>query len=382
MFEAILGQDRLQQTLEQMSVQDRLPHALLFRGPDGSGKRLLAMHLAAWLVCGQQVAPESSPWQAVMRLEHPDVHVVPPLFSKTVDGKKLTSQDFLPEFRAWQIANPWGMLNEWGEALYDSDTFRAKEDKNRNKQFTIPIEEVRQLQRRFVLRSQPGAWRIIVLWHAEKLNISAANAFLKLLEEPPERTLIILTVGEGATLLPTLNSRCQTLHFRRVPVPALQQWLQVAHSVPAAHAEEIALIADGSPGRALLLAQTTENPFRTAFMDWMRLCYEGNEAKIQAFANHLQGQSLEYQKLFLQFSLQKLRDAVTHLAGVPQLAQATPAEQQFLEKFSQFLSLESIARMELIIEDALRQLSGYIYAPLLFSVLCHRIHQQIRPMAV
>lgn len=382
MFDAILGQDRLQQTLAQMHANDRLPHALLFRGPDGTGKRLLALHLAAWLACGQQLATDSNTWKAVMRLEHPDVHVVPPLFSKTVDGKKLTSEDFLPEFRAWQTANPWGMLTDWGEALYESDTFRAKEDKGRNKQFNIPIEEIRQLHKRFVLRSQPGAWRVVVIWHAEKLNISAANAFLKLLEEPPERTLIILTVGEGATLMPTLTSRCQTLHFRRVPVPQLQDWLVHTHQVPAAQAEELALIADGSPGRALMLAHATDNPFRQVFMDWMRLCYEGNEAKIQAFADLMQGQSMEYQKLFLQFSLQKLRDAVTFIAGVPQLAHATRAEVQFLEKFSQFLSLEGIAHMEVLIEEAMRQLSGYIYTPLLFTVLCHKIHRQMRPLAV
>lgn len=375
MFAGIPGQEKLKQTLAQMAAQQRMPHALLLRGPDGVGKLPLALQLAAWLNCGQQEVPNDPRWKQITRLEHPDVRVVPPLFAKTVDGKKLTSDDFAAEFRQFIQQQPWGLLDAWGELLYDSKTFTAKGEGGKNKQFNIPIDEIRLLHRRLQLRPQPGSQRVVILWHAEKLNINAANAFLKLLEEPPEHTLLILTAGEGSLLLPTITSRCQSLVFERLPAPHLQQWLEQDHAVPTPLAEELALVADGSPSRALALAQTTENPFRQAFMDWMRMCYEGKEDRIADFAEQMRGHSLEYQRRFLEFSLQKLRDALAHVAGVPQLALATAAEQQFLARFSQFMGLGSIELLEQHIEEALRQATGYVHSPLLFTVLSHRAHQ-------
>lgn len=378
MFDALLGQARLKETVAQMLAHDRMPHALLLRGPDGVGKLRFALHLAAYLNSDRTENTDTPGWRQVMKLEHPELLVIPPLFAKTIDGKKLTSEDFAADFRQFAIQHPYALLDAWGEHLYDSSTFKAKSEGGKNKQFNIPIDEVRQLQRRLQLRPQPGAWRVVILWHVEKMNVSAANAFLKLLEEPPDRTLLVLTAGEGETLLPTITSRCQSLLFERVAPQLLQQWLMQEHQVPAALAEELALVADGSPGRALDMAQSTQNPFRTQFIDWMRMCYEGNEKKIADFADEIRGQSLEYQKRFLEFSLQKLRDALTHIAGVPQLALSTQEENAFLAKFSQFMGMDSIAHMESLIEKSLRQVQGNAFSPLVFAVLSQQVHLAMR----
>ncbi len=205
-FDAIIDQDRVIRTLRCFLRRGTLPHALLFTGIEGVGKRTTARAFAMALNCAAQEGPSGgdacgacSSCRRIASGMHPDVRVLEPA------GK---------EFR---------------------------------------IDQVRELCRELALRPYEGRYRVALLAQAERMNPHAANALLKALEEPPERTVIVLTAPQGADLLPTIVSRCRQLRFKPIAARRLAAILERAHGVPAEEAELTAAMAGGSVTRALAM---------------------------------------------------------------------------------------------------------------------------------
>lgn len=350
LFADVVGQAATKHHFLHAVQQNRLPHALLLRGPAGVGKLPLALACAQYLVCqnpGQadscgQCASCSKMAQGI----HPDVHLAFPIFLQTVGGKTQTSDEFMDDFRRSVLVAPYLSLAVWGTAL-----------EAENKQLIISIAEVRELKRKMQLTAFEGSKKIVVIWHAEKINQEGANAFLKLLEEPPPDTHIILTLEEPAQLLPTILSRCQTLRVPPLHLQEVADYLTTCEQLQPRQAADLAVVADGSLSAALAALHHATDGMLDQFQRWMRLCYEGKFTGLHAFAEEIVQMPKESQKLFVQFALKKFRDALVIQAGAPALAQLQENEKAFITNFSKTLGLQGVERAAALLEETLMHIN-------------------------
>ena len=202
-MKSVIGQKRAVHFLERLIQKDRIPHALLLSGDDGTGAAATAMAFAGALHCD---AVENKPcWQCtscrkITGLNHPDFAVLFPFSSRV---KEEAIQKTLQQ----TVADPYG--------------YALPED-----HATISVDQIRGLQRQFAYGAYQGAWRTAVIMHAERMRPESANALLKTLEEPPPRSLMILVTSQVDALLPTILSRCQFLKFPPLMVEDIEQALK------------------------------------------------------------------------------------------------------------------------------------------------------------
>jgi DNA polymerase-3 subunit delta' len=215
----LLGQDAAEATLRRLVVSGRLPHAVLLSGPRGVGKATLAFRLARFLLAPDDRDPEDAAGLAIRPQS--------PVFSRIAAGGHA---DLLTVERAW-------------------------DPRRRRLRAEIIAEDAREIAGFFRLTAAEEGWRIVILDGAEEMNRSAANAVLKILEEPPRRGLLLLVSHSPGQLLPTIRSRCM-----RLPLPALEEGVvrqllaRYQPEIAAADAAALAALSGGSIGRALELA--------------------------------------------------------------------------------------------------------------------------------
>jgi len=206
-FATIRGHHRVRDLLRAAVANDRLPHALLFAGADGVGKRNVALALTAWLLCdedGDDACGKCASCRQVAAGSHPDFQLI-----TVATGKK-----------------------------------------------EIGVERSRDVKRFTQLRPMRGALKVAIVDDAHMLTAAAQNALLKTLEEPPEHSLLILVANNPDALLPTVRSRCQRVQFSPLPNDAVEDILTRDHDIAAATARQLAALAEGSPGRALALSRS------------------------------------------------------------------------------------------------------------------------------
>ncbi|MCS7086071.1 MAG: AAA family ATPase, partial [Bacteroidia bacterium] len=207
-FADIPGQESAKAAVLGALAGGRLAHALLLIGPEGTGKLAFALALARRLFCASPAEDGDccgvcNDCRKVAAGGHPDVHYVFP-YARSHDSKA-SNDDVRIAFRDAVRKNPFLTLKQWA-ASFDAE----------NKQLVIGVDEARALKRALSLSSYEGKGKTIVVWRADLFNTSAANALLKLLEEPTDRTTFVLTAENPADVLPTIHSRCQKLTFRPV----------------------------------------------------------------------------------------------------------------------------------------------------------------------
>ena len=224
-FDTIVGQDRARRLLARLSGSDKTPHALLFCGPDGTGRA------AAALAYIRALYARTSGERAVGRIEtlsHPDFSLLFPLTAKGRQSEQGTLLGL--------IQDPYGSPRPENAALH-------------------AIDRIRELKRRFAYRAFEGRWRSAVILSTEKMREEAASALLKLLEEPPEHSVMILTAPSTDAVLPTIVSRCQIVRFPHLTEGVIADALRAKLEVDPTRADSIARGCGGSFRRALVMAE-------------------------------------------------------------------------------------------------------------------------------
>ncbi|MEJ2519161.1 MAG: DNA polymerase III subunit delta' [Desulfuromonadales bacterium] len=192
-FYQILGHDRQKEILRQSLAHGRIAHAYLFSGPEGIGKRLMALALARAIVCEQQRGCGNClACRKIDHQNHPDLHILEP------DGQ------------------------------------------------SIKIDQVRALQRDLNLKPLEATGKICLVENAEAMTTGAANALLKTLEEPRGDTLLILLTDQPNALLETIRSRCQHLPFSRHPIARIQAELEKQLAIDTTESHVLAALSEGS----------------------------------------------------------------------------------------------------------------------------------------
>ncbi len=328
-FKQVVGQESVKQRLRSMVKEQRLPHAQLFFGTEGSGNLPTAVAMARYLFCKNRGAEDACGSCAscvkINKLAHPDLYFVFPI-ATSKDVK--VSTDLLPEFREAFLKNPYMNLNDWFNELSAE-----------NKQPIIPAEESNEIIKKLSYTSFEGGYKIMIIWQPEKMNHAAANKLLKMLEEPPEDTLFFLVPNSLDQLLSTILSRTQLVKFTQLKESEIAEALQIKYSCSGQQAEVVARMAEGNYREAeLILSETGVNAmYLQHFQTYMRVCLKFDALKIVSWIDDTAALGREKQKYFLQYALQIFRDCLIFNYAAPEQVKLRGEEQGFITKFSVFV---------------------------------------------
>ena len=305
-FKDVIGQQTTKERLIQAVKEDRIPHAQLLVGPQGNGKLALAVAFAQYINCTSRKDSDScgecSSCRKYTKLIHPDLHFTIPVI-KTAAIDKPTSSDYMTKWRAYFLENPYPQYQKWMQLVADE-----------NKQGAIYVDEARDLIRKLNQKSYEAEYKVSVIWLPETMNITCANKILKILEEPPEKTLFILISEAEEKLLSTIRSRCQ---FIRVPKIADAD-LRVALAPMAAETNSnpaiIARLSQGNYFLALELMQSDEIR-RFNFQQFTQMMRNGYGRKLQEILNwseEMAGIGRVRQMSLLKYCGESLRENFLH----------------------------------------------------------------------
>jgi len=313
-----------------MVAEDRVAHALMFVGQPGCGSFQLALALAQYLNCTARQADDSCgtcpSCIKFAKLIHPDLHFVYPVIKK--EGvKSIVCDDVIDEWRKLVVTKKYFTVNEWF-ALFDA-----------NKQGMIYANESQEIFRKLGLKNFEGRYKIMIIWLPEKMNATIANKLLKLLEEPPERTLFLMVSEDPSEILPTIQSRTQMIKVPGIEEPVLASYLVENYGSDAASAGKLARISGGSLTTALesLANNEAKQEQLNMFKSMMRICYSRKMPDIIAFVDKAASLSRDSLVDFLGYSAEMLRENFAMNQHDPSLVYMMPDEEEFAVRFSPFI---------------------------------------------
>ena len=343
-FSEIIGHDDTKRALTRAVQTNHLAHAQLFDGPPGSANLALALAFATFINCeNQQDFPDGladscgrcPSCTKMNKLVHPDLSIIFP-----IAGSKVTSETFMADWRKFVGQHPYRVLDEWLAAISI-------------KQGNIPVEEARELMGKLSLKAYEGEYKIVLIWCAENLHTATANALLKLLEEPPARTLFLLVTNQSDKLLITILSRTQRVAVQAFSDDEVATHLRQHLNLPEKRAREMAYLADGNLSEAIRLSE--EEPEQKDgepgsnrhawFADWMRFCYRQDLIALVNQADVFDALGKEKQRGLLDYSLNLCRDLFLWKHGVNELLRLPAEERTFVENFGKVLEPEHLEHM-------------------------------------
>ncbi|MBP5477230.1 MAG: DNA polymerase III subunit delta' [Paludibacteraceae bacterium] len=369
-FRDIIGQEEVKRQLVLTAQQGRVPHARLFAGKQGVGKLQLAIAYAQYLNCTNPTDDDSCGQCPTClqfeKLQHPDLHFAFPIV-KTDSGD--TCNDFMDAFRQIILDNGYFSLDDWYNQLGIE-----------NKQAVIYEKESSEILRKLSLKPFGPGYKVMIIWQAEKMNAACANKLLKLLEEPPEKTVFLLVSESPERLLPTILSRVQLV---RVPPLAQEQIAQALteRGIDPESANDIAHLAQGSFHQALRVSGDNEQNrlFMEDFVALMRQAWMVGHRKDYESLQKLRQWSLkmadakvgrEKQKVFLQFVQRQIRENFIYNYKVPQLNYQMQEEKDFSRNFAAFIHAGNVEKIIAELDKAERQISQNGNAKIIFFDLC------------
>ncbi|SDM60375.1 DNA polymerase III subunit [Siphonobacter aquaeclarae] len=359
LFRDVPGLPELKETLIQSVRNDHVAHAQLFHGPVGGAGLPLAIAFATYLNCenrGENDACGSCASCVKMRkLAHPDVHYIFPV-AITKKVKDNESDAYMPLWREFMAAQPYGSLSDWL-------TFIGVEG---NRQGNISAEEARNVIRKISLKAYEGEYKILILWQPELLNVYSANALLKILEEPPAKTVFLLVTTDANRLLTTIISRTQRIGVRAFTEEEVANYLSA--TTDAKQAKHLAYLSEGNLAKALELATGEGAEEHTWFATWMRHCYRGLPSfpDVVKLADEFDSKSKEAQKNLMAYGLNVFRDLLLWQGGTPELVRLEGDELTFVQNFSKVIVPERIAFIVEELTTAYYHLERNVRAKMIF----------------
>lgn len=363
LFKEIIGHHKLKQHLIGTVRENRVSHAQLFLGPEGNGGLALAIAYAQYVNCMDRGATDScgrcTNCTKYSRYIHPDLHFSYPFFAKR---KEDTATTFLKEWRSALEKNPYLGLDEWREAC-DVE----------NKQANINIAEAHDIIKKLSLKAYESEYKVLILWLPEYLD-KEGNALLKLIEEPPPKTLFLLVAEKQDRILNTILSRTQLVKIPRYDTEDLQHYLITQWGLDADRAGEIALTSNGNAAAAVAMAGEKGEPFFDKMVQWLRFCVTDSGKSLIGFSeSELATLGREDQKSFIRYTIQIMRSVVLTQMGLAELQPLADEQSEFVQRFSRLYSLQQIEALIEMLEQSYYHIERNANAKLLFLDLSLRL---------
>lgn len=396
-FKNVIGQKNIKHHLVEMVQQNRLSHALLFLGNEGSGALSLAIAFAQYVVCektfpetkkepslfGEEISASDNDQQPTanahrsdacgvcnacikaQKLIHPDIHFSYPVIPKK-SGDKPVSTDYISEWREFILQYPYGNVYDWLQ-------FIGAE----NKQGNITAQECSDIIHILSLKSFESKYKILIMWMPEYLG-NEGNKLLKLIEEPPPNTLFILVAENESLILPTIISRTQLVKIPALETNDVEEALTTRAKVSEIQARQIASISEGNYREALQLLQHAEQDWQELLRDWLNAILKTGPVAQVKWIEETSKLGREKQKQFLRYFNHLLEQAIrTKVIGDATDLHIPPKENDFLVRLNK---LADISQQQAIIEE-LDKATYYIErnanAKMLFHALTIKLYHII-----
>lgn len=353
LFSDIIGQKPIKSHLATTADNNRVSHAQLFVGPEGSGTLPMAIAYSQYLLCnnlnGENEGGNQSCNLKFKNFSHPDLHFAFPVATTSAIKSRPVSQNFMTEWRQLLEEQPYGNLFDWYNLLGVD-----------NKQGQIGVDEAQEIVKALSLKSYEGGYKIMIVWMAEKLNAAASNKLLKLIEEPPKNTVFLLIAEDEENIIKTIRSRCQVLNFPPLSEVDISGGLIKKFQLDQATASRIAHQANGNFNKACdLVYQDSEDlQFEKWFIVWVRSAFKakGNKSAIHdliKWSEEIAKTGRETQKQFILFCIEYFRQAMLLSYQAKNLVIIEPTEENFnLEKFSPFIHNQNIIEITEELQNA------------------------------
>lgn len=389
-FGDVIGQHETKQHLAEMVEQNRLSHALIFLGKEGSGALPLALAFAQYVVSLPQAAPvvedlfggmtalEPTPsfihpdhiasqpaFQRAEQLIHPDLHFTYPVIPKK-SGDKPVSADYITEWREFIRSYPYGNVYDWLQFI-GAD----------NKQGTITADECNDIIRQLSLKSFESEYKVLLLWMPEYLG-KEGNKLLKLIEEPPPNTLFILVAENDEQILPTILSRCQLIKVPMLENRDVEQALIERAKAAPDTARQIAGICEGNYREALQLLQHADEDWQSLLREWLNATLKGGPMAQVKFVEEVSKLGREKQKQFLRYFNHLLEQSIRIKVMGLENVLLGDNERDFAQRLNK---IASVSQQQSIIEE-LDRASYYIErnanAKMLFQAVTIKLYHIIQ----
>jgi DNA polymerase III subunit delta' len=378
LFSEIIGQQDIKARLVRTVVEQRIPHAQLLRGPAGVGKLGLAIAYAQYICCENKTATDSCgtcpSCVKYKKMAHPDLHFVFPVIKPT--GKSsVVCDDFIAEFRSMVLQSPYFGVNGW----YASISGDAK-------QGLIYSNESEEILRKLSLKTYESEYKIMIIWLPEKMHSTCANKLLKILEEPPEKTVFLMVSNEPDQIITTILSRTQHIHIPRLKEEEIVQTLLKNDDLDIERDAAVyaANIGNGSYLSALaVLNEGDENKQNfERFVMIMRLAWQVGNKKdhaslktLRKWADDMAAAAVgrERQRNFLVYAQRMTRENFIRNIQQPALNYLTSFESDFSQRFSVFINERNVE--DLMTEFALaeRHIDQNVNAKMVFFDLTLKV---------
>jgi DNA polymerase III subunit delta' len=364
-FKDIIGQTAVKTLLTRTASSGRIAHAQLFLGSEGSGNLAIAMAYAQFILCENKAADDSCgvcrSCTKVQKLIHPDLH-----FAYPTVGAKALSTELLPIWRKAFLENPYLNANEWLRHL-DGD----------NKQGNITAAECLEIVKKLNLKAFESDYKILILWLPEYLG-KEGNRLLKLIEEPPEKTVFILVANDQERLLNTILSRCQMVKINPLSDDELINALQTRHDIAAEQAAQIANLADGNYTEALHLLKHSTSDQIDGFLKWFRVAYKGDPTEIVPWAEEFAKTGREPMKHFLRYVLFFLREYTVFIALQTPSIRFNAKENATAASMAKVIQLEMLQPIATLLDESLFAIERNANAKILLTAKTIQLHKILR----
>ena len=367
LFSEVIGQKFIKSHLTQSAGKGRIPHAQLFVGKAGSGVLPMAIAYAQYIICGNNESEnEGANTSCNIKFEqfaHPDLHFAFPVAAAKDSQKKPVSAHFATEWRSFLAGNLYGNLFDWHNHIGIE-----------KKQSQLSVHEDADINKRLALKSYEGGYKVMIIWMAEKMNREAANKLLKLIEEPPAKTIFLLIAENDDLIIDTIKSRCQKLDFPKLSTTQIANALSKKYELTESDALKIAHQSEGDFNKSQQLIQEDNDEllFEKWFVIWVRSAFMAKKKKevvldLLNWSETIAKTGRETQKNFLQYSVQFFRQAMLKNYTVSDLVFMETQTDFDLSKFAPFINGNNIIPIISELEKAQYHIERNGNAKIIFS---------------
>lgn len=367
-FDNIIGQDHLKKHIKTSYQNNRMPHAQFYIGENGHGTLAMALACADLILNSN---PDKQIYSSV--LQHPDFHIAIPVNGVGGKATKPTTSDFIKPWLELAKSNPYMDLKTW----YSTIGIEKKKG-------IMTVNEADRIAHELALKPHSGVAKVMIIWCADKLNTAAANKLLKIIEEPPERTFLILTTDKEELILDTIKSRCQTLYFPRLSQDQIREALINNLDLSSSKADFIAQQADGNYTQAYNLAQNNEEEldFEKWFISWVRLAFQAKKNKqvvqhLMEWSQGISDNSRDKQIRFLKFCLHFFRQALLKNYHADDLVYLKTETEFSLEKFAPFVHGNNIEHIYKTIQEAIYHIDRNVNSKMVMTDVSFKLSRFI-----
>lgn len=370
-FQDIPGLESTKQKLVEAVAANHVAHAQLFAGAEGSANLAMALAFATYLNCESPSAEDScgecASCQKNEKFIHPDVNFIfPSAATPKLKREDATSEKFLTEWRSFLASSVYGNVTDW------SNHFGWE-----NKLLMIPRQESRNIVKALSLKAFEGQFKIMIVWLPELMNANAANGILKILEEPPEKTVFLMVSNDANKLLTTILSRTQQFRIPSFSDEEVKNAI-TSEQITAERAANIAYIAEGSMRTAVQMVEGEDNETQDYFKNWFRQCFTYNFSELVRMADEFQKKGKEFQKELLGVGSSLMRESLIYASAATEICRIPEEEEDFIQKFGKVFTSEKIMEVSPKLDEAQYHIERNANPKILFLDLSLTIAQIAR----